>query len=76
MGAIGKKIAGLLSRPWRVTYRLTVIVNGKTMNTYGKDRKLLMNMAKRTEGMDYWALYKSGPLGLPEREVDGSIFTT
>ena len=64
------KIISILKRPFWVQYRLTVIVKGKTMNTYGIDRKMLTKMGRNTLGAEYWCLYKTGPFGLPEREVD------
>ncbi len=65
-----KKLVSIIKRQFRVEYRLTIIVNGKTMNTYGTNRRLLSRMARNTPMMEYWSLYKKGPFGLPEREVD------
>lgn len=53
-----------------VQYRLTVIIDGKSFNTYSDNRKLLAKMGRNTLGAEYWSLYKKGPFGLPEREVD------
>lgn len=65
-----KKLVSIIKRQFRVEYRLTIIVNGKTMNTYGTNRRLLSRMTRNTPMMEYWSLYKKGPFGLPEREVD------
>lgn len=63
------KIMRLLRKPFATRYRLTVIVQGHTMNTYGIDKHLLLKMAKNTLDMEYWTLYKSGPFGMRERKV-------
>lgn len=65
-----KKILNLLRRPFRVQYRLSVIIDGKETNTYGTDRRLLINIARNTPSMEYWTLYKRGPFGRHERGVD------
>lgn len=71
MKKIVNKLWALVRKPWRVEYRMTVIVDGnKTMNTYSSSRKVLMGVLNRTEGTRYWTLYKKGPLGIGERAVD------
>lgn len=68
-----KKIINLLRRPFRVQYRLSVLYNGDTdvRHTYGTDGKLMRRLARNTEKIcNYWSLYKKGPFGLSEREVD------
>ena len=58
-------------RRWfRVEYRLAVFSGNdpKPENIYGRDRRLLLNMAKAT-GAAYWTLYKTGPLGIEEHTV-------
>ena len=59
-----------------VRYRVAVIVRGRCFNASGTDRRKLISLAQRTEDMSFWTLYKTGPLWLPEREVDSSLFTT
>ena len=71
MKKIMKKLWALVRKPWKVTYRMTVIVTGnKTISIFSRNRKVLMDTLKRTEGMRYWTLYKTGPLGIGERVVD------
>ncbi len=65
-----KKLLSIIKRQFRVEYRLTIVIKGRIINTYGTNRRLLTNMGKNTLGADYWSLYKSGPLGLSEREID------
>lgn len=65
-----KRIKKIKAWLFGVQYRLTVIVKGKTINHYGINRRLLTKMGKNTLGAEYWSLYKTGPFGLPEREVD------
>lgn len=65
-----KKIVQFIRRQFQVEYRLTIIVDGATIHTTGTNRKHLSRMARNTEDMDYWSLYKKGPFGLSEREVD------
>lgn len=65
-----KKLKSIIKRLFRVEYRLMIVISGKAINTYGTNRRLLTNMGKNTLGAEYWSLYKSGPLGLPEREID------
>ena len=50
-------------------YRLTIIINGKTFNTCGLDRKILTAMGRSTEDAQYWTLYKKGPLWFGERAM-------
>ena len=65
------RLKRFIRRAFRVQYRLTVYAGGKYHNTYGTKRRLLTGIAKRTP-CDYWSIYKTGPLWLPEREVDNS----
>ncbi len=67
-----KKIARTLRKAFSTQYRLTVVVDGRYRNTYSADSRLLRRMARHMTGVACWSLYKSGPLFLPEREVDGS----
>lgn len=67
------KIISLLKRPFRVSYRLTVLYKGdyEPRHTHGTDGRLLRRMARNTQDLaDFWTLYKTGPFGLPEREID------
>ena len=67
------KLFHILRRPFRVSYRLAVLYRGETSprQHHSLDGRLLRNMARGMQGMvQYWTLYKSGPFGLPEREVD------
>lgn len=72
-------ISSLLRRPFRVEYRLTMLIAGRFVNSYRQahgwrdsrnQRRIFRNLANHTADADYWALYKRGPFGLPEREVD------
>lgn len=63
-----RKILHKITNLFHVEYRLTEIVRGKYINTYGTDKKLLIGRAK-SPGIRYWSLYKKGPFNLPEREV-------
>lgn len=68
-----KKLINILRHPFRVNYRLTVLYEGDTKfrNTYSSNVRLLRNMARNTEEIShFWSIYKSGPFGLPEREID------
>ena len=68
-----KKIIGIIKHPFFVQYRLSVLFHGETelRHTYGINGLLLRRMSWNKEDMiDFWTLYKSGPFGLPEREVD------
>lgn len=66
------RILRLIKRAFHVQYRLSVLYHGDNWyrNTYGTDGRLLRRMARNTASADHWTLYKSGPLFLPEREVD------
>jgi hypothetical protein len=67
------KFLKILRHPFRVKYRLSVLYSGdfEPRHNYGTDRALLRRIARNTQDIsEYWSLYKSGPLGLPEREVD------
>lgn len=71
-----KHIISFIRRLFRVQYRLAVLYHGETSprNTYGKNPRILRHRAHEAEPVAYyWSLYKSGPFGLPEREVDYSI---
>lgn len=67
-----KKILRLIRRAFRVQYRLSVLYHGDCWyrNTYGSNGRLLRRMARNSNNAKHWTLYKSGPLFLPEREVD------
>lgn len=65
-----KKITAFLRSALAVRYRVAVIVRGRCFNASGTDRRKLISLAQRTEDMSFWTLYKSGPFGLPEREID------
>lgn len=73
MKKIMKKMWALVRKPFRVEYRMTVIAGNKTMNTYSSSCKVLMGVLKRTEGIQYWTLYKTGPLGIGEHVVDFGV---
>lgn len=64
-----KKLS-IIKRLFRVEYRLTMIIGGKSINTYGTNRRLLTKRARKTPMVEYWSLYKKGPFGLPEREIE------
>lgn len=68
-----KKLISILRHPFRVNYRLTVLYEGDTKfrNTYSSNVRLLRKMAHHTEEIAlFWSIYKSGPFGLPEHEID------
>lgn len=68
-----KHFLHILRHPFRVSYRLAVLYHGETTprQHYGLNGRQLRNMARSTEKIcHYWTLYKSGPLYLPEHEVD------
>lgn len=64
------KIKKFFSRLCLVQYRLTTISRGKTTHTYCTSKKMLKGILREMRGVDYWAIYKTGPLGLFERLVD------
>lgn len=68
-----KKLASTIKKLFRVNYRLTVQYRGesKPRNIHGLNGKLLRNMGRNMD-VQFWALYKTGPLGLAERKVAGS----
>ena len=68
-----KKIISILRRPFGVQYRLTVYYKGdsRPRNCYAAEGRIIRNMARASvHDVEYWTLYKTGPLGLPEREID------
>lgn len=65
-----KSIKSAFRKLFRVSYRLTVIVGGISRNTYSTDGKLLRKMADNMCDVEYWTIYKQGPLLLPEREIE------
>ena len=73
MRKIAENIVKFIKRIRHVEYRVAIIVRGHTIYAYGTDRRMLVTLAKRTEDMSFWTLYKKGPIGLPEREVDFSV---
>lgn len=68
MKRIFKKIKHAL---FGVQYRLTVIEGEKWINTYSLNRRQLDGAKKDAV---YWAMYKRGPLCLPERQIDCSMW--
>ena len=68
-----KKILYFIRYQFRVTYRLTIIENGNSRNIYGRNRRMLCRMAYNDPKMEYWSIYKVGPFGIPEREVDNGV---
>jgi hypothetical protein len=65
----------IIKNLFRVQYRLTTIIRGQSQpkHFYGTDRSKLKRMAKSRKDVNYWAIYKRGPFGLPEREVDAGM---
>lgn len=59
----------------RVKYRLVMCINGQCYNMYSSDGKRLAMIGNDSlqfnarSNNDYWALYKTGPLNIPERLV-------
>lgn len=53
-------------------YRLTVYYHGTALpeNTYAPSERLLRKKISTLHGTACWMLYRRGPLGLPEREID------
>ncbi|MBQ9638821.1 MAG: hypothetical protein IJV22_04620 [Bacteroidales bacterium] len=70
------KLISRLRRLFFVRYRLTVQYRGaaNTQNLYFQNSRGLRTMASSLPNVVYWSLYKRGPLGLPEREVDCSLW--
>lgn len=67
-----KKIIHFIKAMARVEYRLSILYIGDTKprQVYSRYGRKLRYKAKHTAGIHYWSLYKKGPLGLSEREVD------
>lgn len=67
------KIYSKIKRLFFVQYRLTVYYHGEAQprNIYAANLRLLQSMAHHTAAR-CWTIYKSGPLFLPEREIDSS----
>jgi len=68
-----KKIVSYLHRLFHVEYRLSILYAGETTprHIHGTSGRQLRNFARTSKNaIDYWSLYKTGPFGLPEREVD------
>lgn len=65
------KLLSKIKRLLFVQYRLTVYYHGEQhpRNIYSTNRQILISLANHT-GAHSWSIYKSGPFGLPEREVD------
>ena len=59
-----------------IQYRLCVQYNGITVphNIISDDLRQLRKKAKSLSDYQYWSIYKSGPLGLCEREIDCSLW--
>lgn len=64
------KAPRIIRRMLRVEYRLTTISHGKAVSVYCTDRKTLKGTLARMTDIEYWTIYKRGPLWLPERTVD------
>ena len=57
---------------FRVSYRLSVLYKGKPwyLFYYGSSIRKLRRLARHAPNVVNWSIYKTGPLFLPEREVD------
>lgn len=66
------KIILFIKKMARVDFRLSILYRGETTprQVYHRSGRKLRDMARHTSGIEYWSLYKKGPLCLPEREVD------
>ena len=64
------KAPRIIKRMIYAEYRLTTISHGKSVNVYCTDRKILKDTLAKMPDIEYWTLYKTGPLWLPERTVD------
>ena len=63
------KFRTVTRRAMRVQYRLTTLCGGQSTNTYAtRIRPLRASVANLPDGA-WWAVYKTGPLGIPEHEV-------
>ena len=65
-----KTILRYIKRLFRVQYRLTTIIHGKTVNTYLTSGRLAKRMLHAKQDAEYWSIYKSGPFFLAEREIN------
>ena len=64
------KILCILKKAFRTQYRLTVFVDGRYRDTYCNNSRMVKSMAIHSPYGSTWTIYKSGPFGLPEREVE------
>lgn len=67
---IMQKLKRVIAKLFIVNYRLTSFENGRYVNRYSDNGKLLFAMAKNLKNAEYWTLYKKGPFGIAEREID------
>ena len=68
---MNNRLLQLIRLAFRTQYRLSVLCHGDNWysDTYSTDGRLLRRMARHIEA-DNWIIYKRGPFGLPEREVE------
>ncbi len=64
-----------IRRIFRVQYRLSIIIDGKTTNVYSTRANILRKMAKHLAYGADWSIYKSGPLGIGWRMKDYGVVT-
>ncbi len=65
-----QKLKQIICKPFIVNYRLTSFEQGRYVNRYSDNGKILRTIAKNLQHADYWTLYKKGPFWLSEREID------
>lgn len=67
------KLKKFIRKMFSTDYRMAVEAKGKIINIYGFNTKQMKGIANRTPNLSRWALYKTGPLFLPEREIDSYV---
>lgn len=66
-----KKIKHLIKKLFRSEYRLTTYTKGIACNYYAASKQMVLKIAHSDRSIDYWTLYKKGPLGIPEHFIVG-----
>lgn len=67
------KINKFIQKMLSTNYRMAVEAKERIINIYGSNTKQMKGIANRTPDLSRWALYKTGPLFLPEREIDSYV---
>lgn len=68
-----KRIINLIRRPFIVSYRLSVWIDGKIRNASASKKRQLWGLIVDAHRHNYtWTLYKKGPLWLGERQISCS----